>query len=279
MAFQLKKKEATSTGMERIIRRQIEKAVAQLRAGSDPDETVFEVRKRFKQVRAALRLVRNDLGDTVYHRENFLFRDAARSLAEARDAAVLVETFDNLVKNSEVRIEPEVFRKVQTLLAENHKAITRRRRGQEAFTKVSEAIEPVLTRIAGWSIRQVNGSTLSANMRRMYEEGCRALSASRAESSVENLHELRKQAKYLWIGLKLFKSRWTGNEKKLSDQVHNLTRLLGEDHDLAVLRQFLGADPLAYGNSGALDNLFSVIKRRREHLKQEAFNLGRFLYR
>jgi hypothetical protein len=40
----------------------------------------------------------------------------------------------------------------------------------------------------------------------------------------------------------------------------------------------LGADPLAYGGHGGLENLFSLIKRRRENLEQQAFVLGRSIY-
>src|ERR1022692_4440240 len=122
MAFQLKRKEAISHGIKRNVRRQIEKALRQLRSKGDPDETVYEVRKRFKRVRAALRLVRDNLGDTVYHRENCLSRDAARPLTEAWDAVVLVETLDNLTKYSADQIKPGVFREVRTLLAANRKA-------------------------------------------------------------------------------------------------------------------------------------------------------------
>jgi len=279
MAFQLKSKEAIGTGIKRNVRRQIEKALAHLRARSDPDETVLEVHKRFKRVRAALRLVRDDLVDTVYRRENLLFRDAARPLTEARDAVVLVETLDNLTGRSADQIKPGEFRKVRMLLAANRKAVTRRvLKGQKAFATVVEAIEPVLMRLEDWTIHQEDWSALNGGLHRMYQAGHRALSASCTEPSVENLHEWRKHAKYLWHGIQLLEPAWTGDEKELGDQVHNLTRLLGENHDLAVLRQMLGADPLAYGGHGVLENLFSLIKRRRENLEQQAFVLGRSIY-
>jgi CHAD domain-containing protein len=279
MPFQLKRKEAIGTGIKRTVRRQIEKALAHLRARGDPDETVLEVRKCFKRVRAALRLVRDDLVDTVYRRENFLFRDAARPLTEARDAVVLVETLDNLSRHSAGQSKPSEFRQVRTLLAANRKAVTRRvLTGQKAFATVVEVIEPVLSRLEDWTIRQEGWSAVSGGVQRLYEAGHRALSASCTEPSVENFHEWRKQAKYLWHGLKLLKPAWTGDEKELGDRVHNLTRLLGENHDLAVLRQMLGGDPLAYGRHGVLENLFSLIKRRRENLEQQAFVLGRSIY-
>jgi len=95
---------------------------------------------------------------------------------------------------------------------------------------------------------------------------------------VENLHEWRKQAKYLWHQLQLFEAAWTGSEKELGDQTQKLSQLLGDDHDLAALRETLAADPLAYGHR-ILKGVFAVIDRRREELKRQAFALGRKLYK
>lgn len=142
-----------------------------------------------------------------------------------------------------------------------------------------KAIEPVLTSIGDWTIRHVGWSAVSSGLQRVYKAGCAALSASSTNPSVANLHEWRKQAKYLWHGQQLIGQSWTDEAKELGDRAHRLTQLLGDDHDLAVLRQMLGADPLAYGGCGFLENLFLLIKRRRENLEQQAFAIGRCVYR
>src|SRR6202521_2345817 len=92
MSFHLKRKQGIPDGIKRNVKRQVKKALARLHAKENPDATVYEVRKCFKRIRAALRLVRDELGDTVYRQENILFRDAARSLAAARDVIVLVRS-------------------------------------------------------------------------------------------------------------------------------------------------------------------------------------------
>ena len=57
-----------------------------------------------------------------------------------------------------------------------------------------------------------------------------------------------------------------GSQKKLIDQTHKLSRLLGEDHDLAVLRETLAADPVAFGGHRILKSVFAVIDHQREEL-------------
>ena len=103
MAFQLKAKESVSDGITRNVRRQIEKALKHLSAKRNPhhrgapeNKAVPEVRKCFKKVRAALRLVREDLGDDIYREANYGFRDATRLLSEACDAGMLGVTLDKL---------------------------------------------------------------------------------------------------------------------------------------------------------------------------------------
>jgi hypothetical protein len=64
----------------------------------------------------------------------------------------------------------------------------------------------------------------------------------------------------------------------LVERTHQLSTLLGEDHDLAVFRETLAADPLAYGGHRILKDLFAVIDRRRQELERQAFALGREIY-
>src|SRR5690349_17569591 len=62
------------------------------------DDTVHEVRKSLKRLRALLRLLRHSLGRDEYRRENLALRDAARPLAVVRDAKVFVGTIQGLAR-------------------------------------------------------------------------------------------------------------------------------------------------------------------------------------
>jgi hypothetical protein len=144
MAFELKAKESASDGITRNVRRQIEKALKHLGAkrkphhrGAPENDAVPEVRKCFKRVRAALRLVRAELGDDVYREENWCFRDAARPLSKVRDADVLVETVDH------------------DALFANRQEVTRRVLDEDgAFAAVEEAATNALARLPDWKIER-----------------------------------------------------------------------------------------------------------------------------
>jgi len=287
MAFQLKAKESVSAGIMRNVRLQIEKALQHLGAkgkprkdGASESDAVHEVRKCFKKVRAALRLVRDELGDDVYREENWCFRDAARPLTQVRDAEVLVEILDKLAPQLAEAIEPGAFAKIREALLANRQEVTRRVLDQErAFAVVKEVATRELARLPEWRIEHDGWVALESGLRRVYRTGHHALALAAENTSVENLHELRKQAKYLWHQLQLLEASWTGSEKELADQAHKLTTLLGEDHDLAVLRETLAADPLAYGGHRILKGVFAVIDRQRQELEGQSFTLAQEIYK
>jgi len=287
MAFQLKAKESVSDGIRRNVRRQIEKALKRLNAESEPhqrdaskDEAApKDVRKCFKKVRAALRLVREDLGDEVYRDENWYFRDAGRLLREVRDAEVLVEAVDQLaLEPTAEAVEAGAFAKIHQTLLTNQREVTRRAVENGVFAAVQGAATRALTRLPDWTIERDGWVALEGGLRRTYQTGRRAVALAAENSSTENLHEWRKQARHLWGQLQLLEAAWTGSEEELGDRTRKLVQLLGDDHDLAILRETLAADPLAYGGHRVLKGVFVLIDGRREELKREAFALGRTLY-
>jgi CHAD domain-containing protein len=280
MAFQLKANEPVGKGVKRIVRKQIDRALEELRSRGARDEAVHDARKGFKKVRAVLRLVRDELGDKVYRQENACFRDAGRPLTEVRDAKILIETLDKLTKHFADQVAAGAFGGVRKALQAHRQAVRKRVLEEEdAVSRVVEAVEGARARLRDWAIGRKGWAALQGGLERVYRAGHDAFAVASADPSVENLHEWRKQAKYLWHQLQVLEPVWPGVMDELGNQVHELTQLLGDDHDLAVLRQTVTADPDTFGGDSTLETLLALIDRRREELQQEAFLLGRRLYR
>ncbi len=285
MAFQLKPDEPASAGITRNVKSQIEKALKHLKAnvsgqhGALENETVGEIRKCFKRVRAALRLVREEIGDEYYHEENWCFRDAARPLTQVRDAHILVETVDKLRRHSPSAIEPAVFEKIREALVKNQGEVSRRVIERDhALATVKDVATHALARLANWKLQRDGWAALESGIRRVYRTGRRAFLRAIEDPSVGNLHELRKQAKYLWHALQLVEASLSGDDKELVGETHELSTALGEDHDLAVLRQTLAADPLRYGGQRALKGVIAAIDRYRQELERQALSSARRIY-
>lgn len=280
MAFALKPAESVPKGVRRLIGKQIDKALEGLRRpNGNVDEVVHDARKRFKKVRALLRLVRPELGDKVYRQENTCFRDAGRPLTEVRDAEVLLEALQKLTKHFADQVSAGAFAGVRKALQAHRQAVrTQVLKEQHALTHVADAIEGARGRMDDWSMDHNGWAALAGGLKRVYQQGRAALARAAAEDTVENLHEWRKQAKYLWHQVEALEPLWPAVLKELAEQIHELTQLLGDNHDLAVLRQTVTADPDRYGGDSTLETLLALTDRRRDELEQEALRLGQRIY-
>ena len=88
--------ERIDEAVRQIAAEQIDKAIAEIDdADLTAHETVHQVRKRCKKLRALARLVRP--GFPSYKKENAFFRDLARGLSGARDAQVMCDAYNRLV--------------------------------------------------------------------------------------------------------------------------------------------------------------------------------------
>ncbi|HEU4388173.1 MAG TPA: CHAD domain-containing protein, partial [Blastocatellia bacterium] len=94
----------------------------------------------------------------------------------------------------------------------------------------------------------------------------------------ENLHEWRKQVKYLWYEVSLLHSVWPKMLDFLSEELSKLASYLSEDHDLALLRKTALEEIQDLGESGRIESFVSLVDGRRQTLQAKAKTLGARLY-
>ncbi|MEX2121577.1 MAG: CHAD domain-containing protein [Pirellulales bacterium] len=280
MAFRFKPGEPVSRAVTRIAREQIDGALAALKLDAEPaPEAVHDARKRFKRVRALLRLVREPLGRKVFKRENRVFRGAGRPLSSVRDAKVLIEALDKLAGSAEDG-HPAEWSALRAALVERQQALSSGvLSDHELRDGIVESLEQERKRAKEWLadpwVQKREGWPLvEAGLKRAYKQGRKALGAVRSDPTTERLHEWRKRVKDLWHQLQLFapmERDVLGNKVR---ETHQLADLLGDDHDLAVLAQVIEKDPNCLAAAKAIDNLASLIAGRRAELQAQALALG-----
>jgi len=117
ISYRLEPHEPLATGLKRIVHEQIDRALEQLaEAPEGRDEGVHDARKRFKKIRAVLRLVRDEIGQEVYQPENVFYRDAGRRLSDVRDSFVMIETLAGLTDYYGDPLAAEAYAHVRTQL-------------------------------------------------------------------------------------------------------------------------------------------------------------------
>jgi CHAD domain-containing protein len=281
MAYHLKSDESVPDGIKRIADEQIEKAVAQLTDQTDdsPDEAVHNARKRLKQIRALLRLVRDEIDEDIYHRENASFRDAGRLLSDVRDAQVNLETLDKLTKYFADYISPNAFEDLRQALMVQIRTVNERVFEQNNATeKAALMLLEAQERIKALPIEADNWSALKGGFKKVYHQGYKDFPQAFNKPSAENFHEWRKRVKDLWYQLRILQPIWPGLIKEMANQTKELADYLGDDHDLAVLRQLLLDQPELLGEQAELDILLGLIDRRRMELQLSAKALGKRIY-
>jgi CHAD domain-containing protein len=266
-AYRLKRKEALPEGVARIARGRIDHAIDELNgeAGSSPEEAVHNTRKDMKKLRALLRLMRGELGDDVYRRENECFRDAAAELSGVRDADVMLATLEGL------ELEEPVSGPLRQAL-EAHRLRTGGGSRKQAASQVIAILEEARARVGDWPLERDDFEALRPGLRRMYNRGRREFRALREEPTVEGLHEWRKRSKELWYDHTLLRSLWKPVMDAVGDEAHALSDRLGDDHDLAMLVAW------AQEHTEPEPELVEAVERRRAELQRDAFELGARLY-
>lgn len=278
--FRLHEGEPAGEAMSRVVTGQIDDAVDRLHEAGDDDlgPAIHDARKAFKRSRAALRLGRHVIGDTAYARENAAFRDLGRSLAPARDAEVVVETLDGLVERYREQLPPDAFAGLRAALAaEAASARERVHRSSALVPGVIADLEAVRERVGSWD-GVGDDAALTAGFRRIYKRGRRAYRSAREQPEAETLHELRKRAKDLWHAAQIMRPEAPKRMKKIARRAHKLADALGDDHDLAVLRDAAAERPDTLGPGEPL-LLNTIVEERQDELRRDALDRGRRLYK
>jgi CHAD domain-containing protein len=265
--YRLQRREPLPEGVARVARGRIDDAIDELsgEAGSSPEDAVHNARKDIKKLRALLRLVRGELGKSVYQRESACLRDAAAALAGLRDADVMLSTLDGLELD-----EPVAGPLRQAL--EAHRLRTSGGSREQAAAEATRLLGAMRARIDDWPLESDSFEALEPGLRRMYRRGRREWRELRSEPSVEGLHEWRKRTKELWYHHELLRPLWKPVMKAVGDEAHTLSDKLGDDHDLAVLLEW------AREHAEPAPELVEAVASRRRKLQEEAFELGARLY-
>jgi CHAD domain-containing protein len=278
MAYRLEFNEPPAVGARRVASEQLEHAMSELRGGiaEDPVAAVHEARKSVKKSRAVLRLTRSCLPKGTYRRENRALREAGRSLSGTRDADVMLQTIDKLAERFSGHLPAKAFEDLR-------EEVTSRRGAQAAETaeapaEAISALSDIAARVDDWPLDDYTWSRVGRDATRAYARGRSEFKRAQRSGSAEDLHEWRKRVKDLWYHQRLLKQAWPGVLKAQAKQADALADALGEDHDLAVLADFLRRTGPELDTTTDLDAVAELIDRRRGELQTEARRLGRRLY-
>src|SRR5262245_4254595 len=278
MGFKLKKKESVRVGLRRIAREEIDEALKLLeKKPADPEQTVHELRKHLKKLRAVARLVRDELGE-AFDRDDAAAQEIGRRLAPVREASARVFTLGLLRSKYAKGFPSEGARLIEKRLVARRRAVLGKLERGSTFSALARDLAALRRRVRTWPIQKEGFACLEPGLRRGYRKGRRAEPRAFASRADEDFHDWRKRAKDLRYHVELLEPIWPATMTGLEKTLHDLTDRLGDDHDLADLRAALTVSPKLTAGAAGTTKLVELIDRRRSELQQDARPLATRIY-
>ena len=273
VSYRLKKGHKPSRSLASAVNRQVSAAIRQvLTAGPGNPEAVHQVRMHLKKIRAALRLIRSVLGER-HEAQTSALRDAARLLSACRDDEVLLATFDRLSAKLP-QTERSGLAAVREGLVERWTAAMQvcpadRVRWLLALIRLRSVLRPwPAVRGAAVASGWTDGFKRARKSWRELAENCHA----------DRVHEWRKRVKTHWYHSRLLRTFTPDASRHRRRQLRDLSDMLGDFHDLELLRDHLASQPEAFGGADPVASFERVADAEQSGLLEKALALGRELF-
>jgi CHAD domain-containing protein len=268
MTYRFKLQEPIAEGLQRIGLEQVDIAAAKLAGKEDPAAAIHDARRCLKRLRALLRLVRPGLADATYARESERLAGIGRMLAGARDLHVMQQTLGRL----ETRFGPlpnGAADHLRKLLARG-RTPRRRSAGLDARRPALSRLEQARRLFQGKTIRTIELDHIIEGLETTYRKARKAFRHAYRDPTDEAFHAWRKKVQQHWRHMSLLSRGWPEAMSARAGEAKELSRLLGEDHDLAVLLGFAGGQADRHLEPGDLEALTSVCRACQAELRAEA---------
>jgi len=263
--------------VSRVADSQVQKGLRSLPQPTDPEEAIHDIRKRCKKIRAAWRLVRDELGDQEYKKRNRYYRDTARILSDLRDATATIETLDMLEERFGDAVYKSAFKEVRAALEDRRDQIMPSVDQQAIlFEQVQKRLQKGRDKVNPITETSKNWKAIVKSVRRTYTRGRDWQRALRKKPTAEGIHQWRKRSKYVRYQLRLLKEAWKPVINPWRKQLNDLSDYQGDHHDLHELKPVLQS--LNGVSAESRRTLLGLIAQHQQYCFAMAMALGERLY-
>lgn len=265
MAYRIALRQPIEAECRRIALEQIDRVIGRLTAKAENETAIHESRKGLKRLRALLRLVRPGLGEDRFARHNTALRDTGQLLSGDRDRQVLSELAAKLAPTLPGKAGSALTRIARELAVPTVN-------GQDGAAAATAAARLTELRedLARLQLTPDSFAMVLRGLARSYRCGRRRLRRAYAEPTDEGFHDLRKSVQQQWRHMQLLSRAWPDLFAARVEAARRLSQILGDDHDLAVLRAHLedaSPSPLSAAERAAIAR---HCQRRQDALRTRA---------
>ena len=232
MPYKFKIDEPVEKGFRRIAREQLDASLAELAGPQVGAIGVHECRKSLKRLRALVRLASDAIGNAKAGRRTKALGEIAKLLSARRDQTVMLQTIGKLAVevpdaadafaplnaglpahagDQSAALDVDIAARARLLLLQEAKKFARMQFGKRGF------------------------AALEGGLEKSYRQARKATKYAYDEPTDENFHNLRKAVQWHWRQMSLLARAWPDEFAVRGSAARELSQLLGDDHDLAML--------------------------------------------
>ena len=274
MAYKFKLDEPIAKGFRRIAREQIARALNDLGQDDLADKGVHESRKTMKRLRALLRMVRPQIGEKTFKARNAGLRNAGQMLSGQRESKVLSETIAKLEAHVEADASQSLARFKHTVGAMDNAAPNVL--SLETATTLRALLEKEGRRIDKLKFKSAGFDVLAPGLQLSYDKGRRVLAKAYKSPSDQKFHDLRKTVQWHWRHMALLSRAWPEYFEVRIHAARELSQLLGDDHDLAMLQAAVKS--IGKTTDTGYRQVIRLARGRQEELRADCFERARRIF-
>ena len=277
MAYRYQLTQSFADGTRRIALEQIALAKRDLRGDKDLRAGVWRARKNVKRLRALLRLIEPSVKRKFYTKQELRLRSVARRLGKARDIHAMLETLTRLENRYSVLDNRHGLQVIREELERRRNAAE----GKLTDGVLSDAVATLMKvedRFQRVSLQHNGFDIVSPGLEAVYTNGVRRFRQSNKHKTSYAYHELRKAVQYHWRHMQLLSEAWRDNGDARVAAARELSAVLGDDHDIAVLLDYVSAQLEDFSSRRERKTFLKLCNAAQIELRAHARPLARRLY-
>jgi CHAD domain-containing protein len=290
MAYRLKAGRPLAKSIRRAGLDQIERAASELARNPNPHEGVHQARKAFKRMRALLVLIRPIIGEKAYAREDRRYSRLGRRFSGARDIQAMLETVRKLEIRYALSGKSGASRKkgggaacavIGDWLRHERSLAEKNLSGERHVGDGLEALMKAERRFNALPLDAAELQGVVQGLKDGYRAGRHGFAKAYATREDEDFHDWRKAMQRHWRHLQLVASAWPEALQPRIDLAQELSQLLGDDHDLSVLREKVAANRAVFASElddAQVDEFVRLCCKRQAELRRLAKARGARLF-
>lgn len=239
------------------------------------DLIVFNLRKRVKNLRALLKLLRKEFGEEFYKKNNFALRDVNRRSSAIRNFSALIKVSEILKSASNDPICNEALNLLQNRIESDFEEVKRKTDYDALLNFYKYQLEKFKARLLHNQIDTNRFSSIKYGIFKIYSDGKKNLSMVIDNPESEVLHDWRKNTKDLYYPLLSLTPLWKSVISGYTKEIKLLSDILGELHDLYELKLYIQS---LIDNPFDFTSVLYFIESQNPSLIEESVLLGRKIY-